>query len=112
MHLDYYTVHMSMERMRISDAHASERRWREDLAQKNPIEEYRRVQKERIELEAKFDKNVEGAMQTPAPILGDREQALQASREMHKRIEELRAEEDRLKYAIKKSGGIPGDHTV
>ncbi len=106
---------MSLERMRISNARNAEHLWHEDLKQNNPAnlaKEYRKVQTELLELEEEFNKSVEGTLRAPAPALVDPEQALQASRKMHRRIEELRAEKERLEYAIKKSGGTLGDHTV
>ena len=98
--------------MRISDARASERRWREGFAQKNSVERYQEVQKELAALEEKFNKSVEDTLALPVQILEDREQSLRANRKMHQRIEELREEKERLEYEIKKSGGNPGDHTV
>ena len=119
VHLDYYTKRMSMERMgkspremRVSDARASELRWREGFGQKNPAERYQEVQKELMELEEKFGNSVEDTLAPPARVLEDREQSLKASRKMHQRIEELRMEKERLEFAIKKSGGNPGDYTV
>ncbi len=98
--------------MRGSEARASELRWREGFASKNPAERYREVQKELMALEEKFEKSVENVSAAPAQGSGDREQSLQASRKMHQRIEELRGEKERLEYAIKKSGGNLGDHTA
>ena len=119
VHLDYYTRRMSMERMGklphetgVSRARASELRWREGFAQKNPAERYQEVQKELTELEEKFSTSVEETLTTPASILEDREQSLKTSRKLHQRIEELRMEKEKLEYAIRKSGGNPGDYTV
>ena len=96
----------------VSRARASELRWREGFAQKNPVERYQEVQKELIELEEKFGTSVESTLATPVQVLEDREQALKASRKMHQRIEELRMEKEKLEYAIRKSGGNPGDYTA
>ena len=98
--------------MGVSRARASELRWREGIAQKDPVERYQEVQKELMELEEKFGKSVEDTLAAPVPALEDREQSLKASRKMHQRIEELRIEKEKLEYTIKKSGGNPGDHTV